>query len=110
MFGYFLVLVVPFKTNMIAKRVRDNPDHEELERMLIEYNKGLSSGRIDIEHTFGLLKVCFSFLLFSISMEFFKDVGARLDHISTNLSKHLFPAYGQKLGKGIFGILGTSPF
>ena len=32
-----------------------------------------------------------------------------LGHISTNLSKHLFPAYGQKLVKGIFGILGTSP-
>ena len=30
-------------------------------------------------------------------------------HISTNLSKHLFPTFGQKLVKGIFGILGTSP-
>ena len=28
-------------------------------------------------------------------------------HISTNLSKHLFPAFGQKWVKGIFGILGT---
>ena len=30
-------------------------------------------------------------------------------HISTNLSKHLFPAFGQKWVKDIFGILGTSP-
>ena len=82
LFGYLSVLVVPFKTNMIAKRVRDNPDDEELERRLIEYNKGLSSGRIDIEHTFGLLKVCFMDLLFQNLWNFFKDVGELLDKIT----------------------------
>ena len=30
-------------------------------------------------------------------------------HISTNLSKHVIVAFGQKWVKGIFGILGTSP-
>ena len=30
-------------------------------------------------------------------------------HISTNLSKPVFVAFGQKGVKGIFGILGTSP-
>ena len=51
------MLVVPFKQDAIRRRVRDNPEDPDLERKLVNYNKGLSRGRIVIEHCFGLLKV-----------------------------------------------------